>query len=118
MKTIQTTLSQNVKAFDDINQRLSKIEKECAAVGTLKAFVEAIRSVAVETSEQISELTYSLDHPNDRARRNNVLFYGHTDSERENWAQSEELITNHCKDTLNVTLNPRDIDRAHRVGSF
>lgn len=118
MKAMQTTLSQNVKTFDDINQRLAKIEKECTAVGTLQADFEVIRSVTVKNSEQISQLTCSLDDSNDHARRNNLIFYGHTDSDRETWAQSEELIINLCKNTLKVTLNPRDIDRAHRLGSF
>lgn len=118
MKAMQTTLSQNVKTFDDINQRLAKIEKECTAVGKLQADFEVIRSVTVKNSEQILQLTCSLDDSNDHARRNNLIFYGHTDSDRETWAQSEELIINLCKNTLKVTLNPRDIDRAHRLGSF
>lgn len=118
MKSIQTTLAQNDKTFENMNERLAKIEKECANIATFKADVDEIRAITAQNSEQIAELACSIDDSNDRARRNNLIFYGHKDSERETWARSEELIIDHCQATLNVTINPRDIERAHRLGTF
>lgn len=32
------------------------------------------------------------------------------------FAQSEQLVIRHCRDHLNITIDPKEIERAHRLG--
>lgn len=55
---------------------------------------------------------------NNRMRRDNLLFFGIDDSDKEPWSDSENKILDLCKNTLDLTLSASDIERAHRLGKF
>lgn len=47
-----------------------------------------------------------------------MLFFGLTDTAGETWAQSEAKVISHCSAKLQINIEPRDIERAHRLGAF
>lgn len=63
-----------------MNEMLAKISKGYANVAKFKADIDKIRSIAVRNSEQITKLACSINYSNERAWRNNLIFYGHKDS--------------------------------------
>ncbi|XP_042144097.1 uncharacterized protein LOC121834465 [Ixodes scapularis] len=118
MKSIRSQLSEHDRTFNDIKKRLTNIEVDCSSIVTIKSQVESVQTLAKDSATQIAHLTARFDDSEDRARRTNLIFFGHTDNQRETWDQSEILIIEHCSAVLNVPLQPTDIERAHRIGTF
>lgn len=60
-----------------------------------------------------------LDDLENRSRRNNLIFYGFPDTNpKETYAQSEQIIINHCLKSFGLTVGTQDIERAHRLGRY
>lgn len=118
MKSIRTALSQHEKTFDNIISRLTKIENDCSTLASLKTQVDDIQTLAAHNANVIDTLTDRFDSSEDRARRSNLLFFGFDDDEKETWSQSEQLVLKLCDETLQVSLDPRSVERAHRIGRF
>ncbi|KAK8786282.1 hypothetical protein V5799_023942 [Amblyomma americanum] len=78
-------------------------------------------SKQVETSQirqDIAELKAANIDAKNRMRRNNLLFFGLDDSDKESWTESEEKVIALCKEKLDLNLEPSAIERAHRIGQF
>ncbi|XP_040067473.3 uncharacterized protein LOC120840813 [Ixodes scapularis] len=67
---------------------------------------------------ELSQLKTRCDDAEGRSRRNNLLFFGVTDTDRETWAQSEGLVTGLRSSNLGVNIESSKIERAHRLGAF
>ncbi|KAH9384852.1 hypothetical protein HPB48_026879 [Haemaphysalis longicornis] len=67
---------------------------------------------------EINELRRRTEDAENRLRRNNLLFFGFSDDRAETWKQSEEHIIAFCSEKLEITIDPINIDRAHRIGAF
>ncbi|XP_040078545.1 uncharacterized protein LOC120850181, partial [Ixodes scapularis] len=67
---------------------------------------------------ELSQLKTRCDDAEGRSRRNNLLFFGVTNTDRETWAQSEGLVTGLCSRNLGVNIESSKIERAHRLGAF
>lgn len=118
MKAIHLKLSESDKAFEDIRNRLTKIEADCSSLLTIKAQVKNIEAAADQNTKQVAYLASRIDDLEDRSRRSNLLFYGANDSDKETWEQSEKLVTEICTTHLGIPIQPSDIERAHRLGAF
>ncbi|KAH8027101.1 hypothetical protein HPB51_002255 [Rhipicephalus microplus] len=59
-----------------------------------------------------------MDDSEDRQRRCNLVFYGFEDASDETWAQSEKRVMDLCLANMEVSVQPRDIERAHNIGRF
>lgn len=55
---------------------------------------------------------------NNRMRRNNILFLGLDDCEKETWKESEEKVLQFCAKNFELQLSPNDIERSHRLGRY
>ncbi|KAH9379473.1 hypothetical protein HPB48_012269 [Haemaphysalis longicornis] len=117
MKSIRTALSQHKKTFDIIS-RLLKIENDCSTPARLKTQVDDIQTLAAKNSNVIDTLSDRIDSSEDRTRLSNLLFLGFYDDDQETWSQSEQLVLKLCNKTLHVSLDPRSVERAHRIGRF
>uniref|UniRef100_L7LWR8 Putative tick transposon n=1 Tax=Rhipicephalus pulchellus TaxID=72859 RepID=L7LWR8_RHIPC len=118
IKSIHATLAQNEEAFSEIRARLSKIESDCSSIKQLNTDVSSLRTTTEQITNRIVNLETRIDDSEDRSRRNNLVFFGIVDAERETWAQSERLVIDVCQTNLGVTMQSRDIERAHRLGRF
>ncbi|CAN8017777.1 unnamed protein product [Ixodes persulcatus] len=58
-----------------------------------------------------------LDELEDRNRRDNLIFHGIEDSDRETLAQSEEKIRTALSRAMNFQIDVECIARAHRIGA-
>lgn len=75
-------------------------------------------SEAKQIKRDIEVLKAANTDTNNRMRRNNFLFLGIHDAEKETWQESEQKIVKLCSETLKLELDGNAIERAHRLGSF
>nr|XP_037273875.1 uncharacterized protein LOC119166656 [Rhipicephalus microplus] len=118
MKSIHLKLSENDKALDDIKKRLGEIEGVCSSIALVKEQIHEVQGMAEQSTKMFASLATRLDDSEDRARRSNLVFFGLKDNEHETWEQSEKLIIDFCSASLESSLQPRDIEGAHRIGRF
>ncbi|KAH9383005.1 hypothetical protein HPB48_023640 [Haemaphysalis longicornis] len=118
MKSIPTSLSQHEKTLNNNISRLTKIENDCSTLASLKTQVDDIQTLAATNANVIDTLTDRFDSTEDRARRSNLLFFGFDDDEKETRSQFEQLLLKLCNETLQVSLDPRSVERGHRIGRF
>lgn len=71
--------------------------------GCLKHDIAALKAASVDVSN--------------RLRRNNLLFLGIDDTDKETWKDSEDKVLAFCKDKLAFEIFPNSIERAHRIGT-
>lgn len=58
-----------------------------------------------------------MEDAENRSRLNNLIFYNIPDPHpKDTFAESEEIISRHCKEHLNFVVDPNHIDRAHCLG--
>ncbi|XP_029850826.2 uncharacterized protein LOC115332556, partial [Ixodes scapularis] len=67
---------------------------------------------------ELSQLKTPCDDAEGSSRRNNLLFSGVSDTDRETWAQSEGLVTGLCSRNLGINVELSKIEREHRLGAF
>ncbi|KAH9369394.1 hypothetical protein HPB48_017745 [Haemaphysalis longicornis] len=116
LKSINSRLTNAEQTLADIVARLVKTEDQCKLLPDLRSDVDNLLTTSVQTSDRLVGIEDRLNDAEDRSRRCNLVFYGVEEGESESWADSEKLATNICRDTLKITLQPKDIQRAHRIG--
>ncbi|XP_037508354.1 uncharacterized protein LOC119384134 [Rhipicephalus sanguineus] len=100
-----------------LSQRMNDVEKHCQSLTLLRTEIDNIKSNTAQTARQVFELEARLDDAENRSRRNNLVFYGLPEpSNSESYAQTEELVIQHCREHLGLTINPKEIERVHRLG--
>ncbi|KAH8041744.1 hypothetical protein HPB51_017564 [Rhipicephalus microplus] len=118
MKSIRSTLLQHEEKFGEITRRLSKIEDNCSVIATVKKRVDGLQTLTEQHCGDIASLVARMDESEDRQRQSNLVFYGFEDVSDETWAQSEKRVIDLCLADLEVSVQPRDIERAHHVEHF
>lgn len=69
-------------------------------------------------TQDLALLKAAADDAENRLLRNNLLFFGIKDSQTETWAESEDAVVGLCAQSLNITIDKSQLERAHRIGSF
>lgn len=102
----------------DMNLRLVTVESNALNVEQLKAAVVEVRGVANNAQKENRVLQARLDEAEDQSRRDNLIFFGVSDTVSETWAQTEARILSIFQTSLNVQITGDSIVRAHRLGNF
>lgn len=110
LKTLQAGQKKIEASMENIQTRLFALEEKT------KAFEHIDHEMATLATQHDSLLS-RIDELEDRSRRNNLIFYGFSDSPRETWEQSESLVKDVLTNVL-PTLSDDAFERAHRLGSF
>ncbi|XP_072140450.1 uncharacterized protein [Dermacentor andersoni] len=115
LKEKQAQLTNQVS---DLTTRLTTVESlvESLELNPSSADIPAVVAHAVKT-ENASLLT-CLDDLEDRSRRDNLIFYGISDTPSETWAQSEKLVCEFLSHHLKFEVPENMVCRAHRLGSY
>ncbi|CAN7945762.1 unnamed protein product, partial [Ixodes hexagonus] len=107
------------KTISDLSKRMAELEGDYQSLATVRTELETTRADTARTARQVCDLEARLDDAENRSRRNNLIFYGLPDpTASETFAQSEQRVIRHCFDLFNVTLDPKEIERAHRLGRY
>lgn len=105
------------KTLSDLGNRMSELERHYQSLLPLRADIAAIQADTTATTHLVSELEERLDDAENRSRRNNLIFYNLPDpNPKEDNNETEQLIINHCLEHLKIKIDPKEIDRAHRLG--
>ncbi|XP_077485847.1 uncharacterized protein LOC144096897 [Amblyomma americanum] len=117
VQDIKNKLTTTEKTITDLIQRIADLESHYQNLATLKTDVECMQCNTEKSTQQVRDLEARFDDAENRSRRCNLIFYGLSDSTpSESFADSEEVIIRHCSDQLDVSLDSKDIERAHRLG--
>lgn len=119
-KATAIILEEIKKDVADIRTRVCAVEKNLPIVpeiGTgVKAVNNSLEEVKMTLSRTNGDLEDMVDDLNNRSRRNNLLIKGLAEVEKEDYEASEKLVKDFCSTHLKITLQPGDIERAHRIG--
>lgn len=115
LKTQLNTTDQTIASLD---KRMADLETHYQTLLHLRNDIEIMQSTTIDQAKKIKELETRLDDAENQSRRNNLIFYGIPDpASAETWAESEKLVIDVCRKNLDITLEPNDIERAHRLGN-
>lgn len=117
VQDLKAQLQTTDRNIANLNERMAELEVHYKKIDTLQSDLETARADTAQTSHMVLEMNARMDDAENRSRRNNLIFYGVPDPvPHETSVQSEEKIIKLCSDHLHVTLEPTDIERAHRLG--
>ncbi|CAN7977834.1 unnamed protein product, partial [Ixodes persulcatus] len=102
----------------DMDRRLIAVESKTSSSDAIQHDLCDLRRLTDSLKDENSRLRVSHAELEDRSRRDNLLFYGLTDSPSESWNQTEEKLMTVVSDTLNLPIPTDSIERAHRLGAF
>ncbi|KAH9360489.1 hypothetical protein HPB48_009648 [Haemaphysalis longicornis] len=84
----------------------------------MRSDVVVLLSLSTQTSDSIASIEERLNDAEDRSRSCNLVFYGISEGESESWSDREKLVRDICNENLKIALEPKDIQRAHRIGKI
>ncbi|XP_042142748.1 uncharacterized protein LOC121833485, partial [Ixodes scapularis] len=117
VKGLKRQLQITDRTIPDLGRRMTDLEGHYQVLSTPRAEVEATVTRAVHAARQVSDLEDRVGDTENRSRRKNLIFYGAPDpSPAETFAQSEQRIIRLCSELFDVTLDSKEIERAHRLG--
>lgn len=113
-------LEEMKQGINDIKTRVAVIETNLASVLQIEKGVTtvggSVEEVKVSISRANEELVNAVDDLNNRMRRNNLIIKGLSEEEKEDYTSTERIVREFFATKLETTLEPNDIERAHRVG--
>ncbi|XP_050023164.1 uncharacterized protein [Dermacentor andersoni] len=116
VQDLKSQLLATDRNVSDLGKRMTELESHYESLVTLKTDTEVLRADATKATRLISKLEARFDDAENRTRRNNLVFYGLPETTPESYAQSEQLIIKHCREHLDIHIDTKEIERAHRLG--
>ncbi|XP_037275435.2 uncharacterized protein LOC119168126 [Rhipicephalus microplus] len=117
VQDLKSHLLSTDKSIADLSRRMTDLEGHCQNIISLRTDVEALRRDTARASALLRKLEARVDEAENHSRRNNLIFYGLPESTgSEALVQVEQLVIKHCRDRLGISIDPKEIERAHRLG--
>ncbi|XP_037582579.1 uncharacterized protein LOC119466154 [Dermacentor silvarum] len=114
---LKSQLTSTDKAITDLSKRMNDLEGHYQTLLPIRNEVDAMRTTTEQAIFRIYELEARIDDAENRSRRDNLIFYGIPEpSGSETTADCERLIVDLCRDKLQLMIDPKEIERAHRIG--
>ncbi|XP_040356419.1 uncharacterized protein LOC121046346 [Ixodes scapularis] len=96
---------------------MTALENHYQNLAPVRTELENVKIETAQTARLVCGLEARFDDAENHSRRNNLIFYGIPNATGpETFAQSEQLVIRHCRDHSNITIDPKEIERAHRLG--
>uniref|UniRef100_L7LVD0 Putative tick transposon n=1 Tax=Rhipicephalus pulchellus TaxID=72859 RepID=L7LVD0_RHIPC len=118
IKDIKAQLVTTNNSIADLAKRVASVEAHCEHIEHLRQQLGTVQTDNEKTLCRVSDLESRFDDAENRSRRNNLIFYGIPDSTSEPRAHPEETIIQLCSERLNISLDTKEIERAHRLGRY
>ena len=96
-------------------KRLKRVESMCGSSMENSKRLSKVETVLNSHEDRVRLLEYKSIDLEARSRRNNILFYGFSESRNEN---CKSKIIEMVQEELEIDLNESDITRAHRLGRY
>ena len=98
-----------------MKKRLKRVESMCGSAMENSKRLSKVETVINSHEDRVRLLEYKSIDLEARSRRNNILFYGFSESKNENY---KIKIIEMVQEELEIDLNESDISRAHRLGRY
>ncbi|XP_037528633.1 uncharacterized protein LOC119405878 [Rhipicephalus sanguineus] len=119
VKNLKDKLLTTEQTLTVVSQRLTDLEHHYQNLLSIRTDIDSLRADCTQTAGLVCNIEARLDEAENHSRRNNLIFYGVPETNtKESFAQSEQLIIDICRNNLDVNVDPKEIDRAHRLGKF
>ena len=96
-------------------KRFKNLENICGSVLKHSKRLSKVESVVKSQEDRIRLLEYKSIDLEARSRRNNILFYGLSESRNED---CKGIIIDKLRQELDIAISEADISRAHRLGRY
>ena len=96
-------------------KRFKNLESICGSVIKHSKRLSKIETVIKSHEDRIRLIEYKSIDLEARSRRNNILFYGLSESRNED---CKNIVIDNLRNELNITIQESDISRAHRLGRY
>lgn len=107
-------LTERVTHLEKKLEDLTRVQNDVVGVKAKIASLEnEVKSISA-TCNRFSSLPTSLDALDNRQRRNNLIFKGLPEEDKESWNRSEQVVKNFIQTHLGIEAG--EIERAHRLG--
>uniref|UniRef100_A0A6M2CRQ2 Putative endonuclease-reverse transcriptase n=1 Tax=Rhipicephalus microplus TaxID=6941 RepID=A0A6M2CRQ2_RHIMP len=117
VQDLKTQLNTTEKTISDLSNRITQLEKHYQSLSTVQTQITVLETSAGTTARHIQTLEARFDDAENRSQRNNLIFYGLPDTNHsETFSESEELIVSLCSKHLNIKIDTKEVERAHRLG--
>lgn len=118
VKKIQDKQVRSDEILSTLTAKVNAIETELTSLTTLKGDMVNLREASSAIYSDIEYLKRKCNDLENRSRRNNILIFGVDDSAEESWTDSQMKVVKLCQEKLGLSIDPNQIDRAHRLGHF
>ncbi|XP_075550760.1 uncharacterized protein LOC142584539 [Dermacentor variabilis] len=116
---LKNQLSCTDATLTDLSKRIMELEQHYQALIPLRSELETVYATTSETGRLVSSLESRIEDADNRSRRSNLILYGIPDpNPPETFAQSEKLFIDNIQKHMNISLDPKEIERAHRLGRY
>ncbi|XP_065284655.2 uncharacterized protein [Dermacentor albipictus] len=116
---LKNQLSCTDATLTDLSKRIMELEQHYQALIPLRSELEAVYATTSETGRLVSSLESRIEDADNRSRRSNLILYGIPDpNPPETFAQSEKLFIDNIQEHMNISLDPKEIEGAHRLGRY
>ncbi|XP_037498724.1 uncharacterized protein LOC119372322 [Rhipicephalus sanguineus] len=117
VQSLKNQVMSTDKTLTDLSKRMTELEQHYQALMPLRNELEAVHAATGETGRLVSNLESRIDDADNRSRRNNLILYGIPDSNpSETFTQSEKLFIDNIREHMHISLDDKEIERAHRLG--
>lgn len=115
-KLIKDTLSSPI-ILDELAKTLSTIiiKKYEDQLNKLEYNVKQVESQLKESEHLLNNANLRIQHLEQYSRRNSLRIFGIPETKDEN---TDTMICNLISEKLQISLNPTDLDRTHRIGKI
>ncbi|XP_049520487.1 uncharacterized protein LOC125944211 [Dermacentor silvarum] len=113
-----STRTQTQEHLTEIDKRLKEVECKTVALQEFEEQAQCLRQSINQINGENVQLRSKQAELEDMQRRDNLLFYGLSDTQSESWAQSEEKLINLLSSCLEMSRSEILIERAHRLGGY
>ncbi|XP_049268747.1 uncharacterized protein LOC125757325 [Rhipicephalus sanguineus] len=119
VQDLKVQLHTTEKTIRGLSDRIAQLEEHYKTLSTVQSELVTLQTSMAATSRHIETLEARFEDAENRSRRNNLLFHGLPDTNHsETFSESEGLIMNLCSEHLNIKIDPKEIERAHRLGRY
>nr|XP_037285107.1 uncharacterized protein LOC119178048 [Rhipicephalus microplus] len=108
---LNATVTNISERLSSMENRVEVLEEHAEDITTVKESIGTLQNENTLLKVRLSDLE-------DRARRDNLLFFNVPDNPSETWADSEKKVKKIVLDQMSINLVDSDIARAHRVGTL
>lgn len=121
-KFVRVILDSTNERLDNMTRNIRKLKDSIRFthedVDDLKSKVSTDQKTLVSGMRTIRDSLFTMEnkmyHLDNQLKRNNLLFEGIKESERESWEDKEEKVRNLISQKLNLDVRKMLIERAHR----